>query len=70
MRASRMSVIFHNLVVLSYIGVAVAAAFGLPVLCAGIEPIIALFVGAAILIVGALVYQSVLSNFMRPIRLS
>ena len=57
-----MSVLFHGLVALSYIAVAAAAAFGLPLLSAGIEPMLALFAGAAILVVGALAHQSVVQN--------
>lgn len=62
MRTSRMSVLFHGLVALSYIAVAAAAAFGLPLLSTGIEPMLALFAGAAILVVCALGHQSVVQN--------
>ena len=57
-----MSVLFHGLVALSYIAVAAAAAFGLPLLSTGIEPMLALFAGAAILVVCALGHQSVVQN--------
>ena len=54
-----MSALFHSLVALSYVALGAAAAFGLPLLNAGIEPMIGLFAGAAILVVGALGHQSV-----------
>ncbi|MDA0229672.1 MAG: EAL domain-containing protein [Proteobacteria bacterium] len=57
-----MSVLFHGLVALSYIAIAAAAAFGLPLLSTGIEPMLALFAGAAILVVSALGHQSVVQN--------
>jgi len=54
-----MSALFHSLVALSYVALGAAAAFGLPLLNADIEPMIGLFAGAAILVVGALGHQCV-----------
>jgi cyclic-di-GMP phosphodiesterase TipF (flagellum assembly factor) len=57
-----MAALFHSLVALSYVALAAAAAFGLPLLSAGIEPMLALFAGAAVLVVGALGHQSVVQS--------
>ncbi len=57
-----MAFIFHSLVALSYIALGAAAAFGLPLLSAGIEPMLALFAGGAVLVVGALGHQSVVNG--------
>jgi cyclic-di-GMP phosphodiesterase TipF (flagellum assembly factor) len=54
-----MSALFHSLVALTYIALGAAAAFGLPLLGTAIEPVLALFAGAAVLIVGALTHQSI-----------
>jgi cyclic-di-GMP phosphodiesterase TipF (flagellum assembly factor) len=43
-----MSFLFHSLVALSYILLGAAAAFGLPLLATGIEPMLAFFVGGAL----------------------
>ncbi|MDP6473641.1 MAG: EAL domain-containing protein [Alphaproteobacteria bacterium] len=57
-----MAFIFHSLVALSYIALAAAAAFGLPLLSTGIEPMLALFAGGAVLVIGALGHQSVVNG--------
>ena len=53
-----MSVLFHSLVALSYIALGAVAAFGLPLLSAGIEPMLAMFAGGAVLVVGAIGHQA------------
>ncbi len=57
-----MSVLFHSLVALTYIALGAAAAFGLPLLSAAVEPVLALFAGGAVLIGGALAHQSIVNN--------
>lgn len=54
--------LFHSLVALTYIALGAAAAFGLPLLSAAVEPVLALFAGAAVLIVGALTHQSIVHS--------
>ncbi|MBR45973.1 MAG: hypothetical protein CMM31_05770, partial [Rhodospirillaceae bacterium] len=53
-----MSGLFHSLVALSYIVLGAVAAFGLPLLSAGIEPMMAVFIGGAVLVVGAIGHQA------------
>ena len=54
-----MSALFHSLVALTYFALGAAAAFGLPLLSAAVEPVLALFAGGAVLIVGVLTHQSI-----------
>ena len=57
-----MSVLFHSLVALTYIALGAAVAFGLPLASAAIEPVLAFFVGGAVLVGGALVHQSIVNS--------
>jgi len=57
-----MSVLFHGLVALTYIALGAATAFGLPLLSASVEPVLALFAGGAVLIGGAFAHQSMVNS--------